>query len=47
MTTSLVNTDLLSWPAPDYLTEEQVVVLENGTTLPEPAVLGNNRLIAL
>lgn len=41
MTTSLVNADLLSLTAPDYLTEAQVIVLENGTTLPEPAVLGN------
>ena len=41
MTTSLVNADLLSWPAPNYLTEAQVVVLENGAALPEPAVLGN------
>ncbi|MBR1996909.1 MAG: hypothetical protein IJ993_00700 [Akkermansia sp.] len=41
MTTSLVNADRLSLTAPDYLTEAQVIVLENGSTLPEPAVLDN------
>ncbi len=47
MATSLVNAGLLFLTAPDYLTEEQVIVLENGAPMPEPPALNFKHRVKL